>query len=150
MDADELIAQLLVLPDAAAQKELLRVHARTLDEQVAEALKMQADQFLRSDVRRSLQTAELLTYMATLTDNSLYRALGLLIEANARSIGGLGEYQRAVGLYDKAASIYQAHGILVEQARAQVGKVFSLALLGRYDEALEAGQWASPILEAHR
>ncbi|MFQ5341407.1 MAG: CHAT domain-containing protein, partial [Anaerolineae bacterium] len=38
---------------------------------------------------------------------------------------------------------------LVDQANAQVGKVFSLALLGRYSEALEIGQWAGRILEAH-
>jgi CHAT domain-containing protein len=75
--------------------------------------------------------------------------LGLLAEANARSIGGLGEYQRAVELYDEAAGIYQAHDRLVEQANAQVGKVYALAYLGRYEEALEAGRWASDVLEKH-
>jgi len=150
MTCRELIEQLLALPDVEAQKRFLEEHATLLDDQVAHALKEQADQFLRSDVQRTLETADLLFYMAELTSTPHYRALGLLVEANARSIGGLGEYQRAVELYNEAAQIYQAQGRLVDQAKAQVGKVFSLALLGRYGEALETGHWASRVLEEHR
>jgi tetratricopeptide (TPR) repeat protein len=71
----------------------------------------------------------------------------LLAEANARSIGGLGEYPRAVELYDEAAEIYRACGRPADQARSQVGKVFSLGFLGRNAEAFEAGEWASRVLE---
>jgi CHAT domain-containing protein len=149
MTCRELIEQLLALPDVEAQKRFLEEHAPLLDDQVAHALKEQADQFLRSDVQRTLETADLLFYMAELTNTPPYRALGLLVEANARSIGGLGEYQRAVELYNEAAQIYQAQGRLVDQAKAQVGKVFSLAFLGHHDEALETGRWASSVLEAH-
>ena len=41
-----------------------------------------------------------------------------------------------------------ATGALLEQAGSAVGKVFALAMLGRYDEALETGNRARPILEA--
>jgi len=149
MTCSELSEQLLELPDTEAQKRFLREHASLLDDRVASGLKGQADRYLRTAVQRSLETAELLVYMTELTGNPLYQALGLLAEANARSIGGLGEYQRAVELYDRAAAIYQAHGLPAKQANAQVGKVFSLALLGRYQEAQEAGDWASVILEQH-
>jgi CHAT domain-containing protein len=149
MAFQNLTEQLLELPDAEAQRQFLQAHVFLLDDEVANALKGQADQFLRSDIQRSLETAALLFYMAELTGDPLYRALGLLAEANARSIGGLGEYQRAVELYDEAAEVYQTHGRLVDQAKAQVGKVFSLAYLGRYDEALDIGHWASAILERH-
>jgi CHAT domain-containing protein len=147
--SQDFIEQLLVLPDVAAQKRFLERDVRMLDDGIADALKGQADQLLRSDIHRSLQTAGLLLHLAELTGNPLHRALGLLAEANARSIGGLGEYARAVELYDEAAAIYKAHNRLVDQANAQIGKVFSLAILGRYDEALEAGQWASEVLEEH-
>jgi CHAT domain-containing protein len=149
MTVPDLTEQLLKLPDVEAQKRFLQEYTSLLDDAVANGLKGQADRFLRTAVQRSLETAELLVYMTELTGNPLYRALGLLAEANARSIGGLGEYQRAVELYDCAAAIYQAHGLPAEQANAQVGKVFSLALLGRYQEAQEAGEWASVILEQH-
>lgn len=153
MAPKDFVEQLLALPDPAAQRRRLEQNAARLGGEIADALKEQADHFLRSDVQRSLEVADLLCYISTLTgtptDTSLYRALGLLAEANARSIGGLGEYQRAVALYNQAADIYQAQGRPAGQANAQVGKVFSLAMLGRYEEALEAGQWASRVLEAH-
>lgn len=149
MTPQELVEHLLALPDVEAQKRFLEEHASLLDDEVANALKAQADRFLRSDVQRSLETADLLFYMAELTDNSLYRASGLLAEANARSIGGLGEYQRSVELYDEAGEIYRSRDCLVDHAKAQVGRVFSLAFLGCYDEALETGRWAGSVLEEH-
>ncbi len=147
MNVPNLIQQLLTLPDVQAKRQFCQEHIPLLDDEFAGALKKQADTFLRSDVRRSLEMGYLLCYTTELTGNPLHRALGLLAEANARSIGGLGEYQRAVELYDEAAEIYQAHDRPAEQANAQVGKVYSLAYLGRYEEALESGSWASDVLE---
>jgi CHAT domain-containing protein len=149
MASHGLIGSLLALPDVAAQRRFLEEHISLLDDQVASALKERADQFLRADLQRSLETADLLLYLAELTDNPLHQALGLLAEANARCLGGLGEYQRALDLYDEAAGIYQANGCLAEQARSQIGKLYALAFLGRYAEALETGGWASEVLEAH-
>jgi tetratricopeptide (TPR) repeat protein len=100
-------------------------------------------------VQRCLLAADLLCILSEFTGNPCHRALGLLAEANARSIGGLGEYQRAVELYDEAAEIYRACGRPAEQARSQVGRVFSLGFLGRNAEAFEAGEWASRVLEQH-
>jgi CHAT domain-containing protein/predicted negative regulator of RcsB-dependent stress response len=149
MTSQDLVEQLLALPDIETRKRFLKEHVSLLDDQVADDLKEQADQFLRADVQRSLEMADLLFCVGELTGRLPYRALGLLVEANALSVGGLGEYQRAVALYDEAAEIYQTHGRLVSQAKAQVGKVFSLAMLGRYDDALETGHRAGQVLEEH-
>jgi len=148
VDAQSLLEQLLELLDTDAQQRFLAAHVSALDDQVASALKAQADQFLRVDIQRSLQIASLLYFMAELTRRTPHRALGLLAEANAVSIG-LGDYQRGVELYDEAAQIYQAEGRLVEQARSQVGKIGSLRNLGRYEEAVTIGQWANAVLAAH-
>jgi tetratricopeptide (TPR) repeat protein len=149
MNPDTLAEQLILQPDEAAQRAFLLAHAAALDDSCADALKAQADGFLRSDVQRSLQAAELLRFLAELTGQPSHRALSLLAEANALSIGGLGEYSRAVELYDEAAEIYRACGRPAEQARSQVGKVFSLGFLGRNTEAFESGEWASRVLEEH-
>jgi CHAT domain-containing protein len=149
MTHEGFMEQLLALPDTTAQRQFLAEHAALVDDEVADALKGQADRYLRSDVQHSLQTAALLCSLPELTGNPCHRALGLLAEANACSIGGLGEYQRAVELYDEAADIFEARGQPVEQARSQVGKVWSLASLGRYDEAFETGEWACQVLEKH-
>ena len=148
MDAQSFVGQLLELPDPATQRRFLEEHATVLDDQVASALKAQADQFLRADIQRSFRTANLLCQMAEVTGNPSYRALSLLADANAVSIG-LGQYQRGIELYDQAAEIYHAHARLIEYAKAQVGKIAALGNLGRYQEALEIGQWVNAILASH-
>jgi CHAT domain-containing protein/tetratricopeptide (TPR) repeat protein len=148
MASERLTERLLALPDAAAQRRLLEAHAHLLGDEVADALKEEADRFLRSDLQRSLETAELILHTAELTHNPLHRALGLLAEANARAIG-LAEYERAIDLYNEAADTYRARGCVVRQARSQIGKLNPLAKLGRYTEALEAGEWASDVLQSH-
>lgn len=148
MAPQDLIEQLIALPDAAAQRRLLQEHASALNDEVAEALKEKVIQFQRADIQRALQTAGLILYLAELTHNPLHRALGLRTEAQARAIG-LGEYQQALELYDKAIEICQAHDDRLSQATIQVTRVHSLICLGHYTEAFEAGQWASDILTAH-
>jgi CHAT domain-containing protein len=150
MNAEEFVERLLSHPDIAAQRGFLEEHQFFLDNEVVLILKEKADHFLRANVHRSFEIAELLYYIAELTYNSLFRAnaLGLLVEANARSIG-LGQYERAITLYDEAAEIYRLNGCIAEQARSQVGKVNALSYLGRFAEALEIGQGTLPILEAH-
>ncbi len=145
MDAPSFVEQLLELPDPATQRRFLEEHATVLDDQVAGALKAKADQFLRADIQRSFHTAHLLCQMAEVTGNPSYRALSLLADANAASIG-LGQYQRGIELYDQAAEIYRTLGRQGDYAKSQVGKVAALGNLGRYQEALEIGRWAGPIL----
>jgi CHAT domain-containing protein/tetratricopeptide (TPR) repeat protein len=148
MTCRELIEQLLALPDVEAQKRFLEEHAPLLNDQVAHALKEQADHFLRADSQRALQTANLLFRMAELSGDPAHRALGLRAEGNVRCLG-LGEYQKAIELYDEAARIYQRQDRLVDQAKSQVGKLEALSHLGRYTEALETGHWIRRILEEH-
>jgi CHAT domain-containing protein len=148
MDAQSFVGQLLDLPDPTTQRRFLEEHASVLDDQIANALKAQADQFLRADIQRSFQTAYLLCQMAEVTGKPSYRALSLLADANAVSIG-LGQYQRGIDLYDQAAEIYRTDGRQVDYAKSQVGKIGSLFNLGRYEQALEIGRWASRILEEH-
>jgi CHAT domain-containing protein len=148
LTCDDLIEQALTIADLEARKQLFQDHLPLLNDECAEGLKAQADQFLRSDIQRCLETAELLLHQAELNGNPLHQALGLLAEANARSIG-LGEYERAIELYDEAAGIYEAHGESVRQARSQIGKIGALGNLGRYQEALDTGAWASRVLEEH-
>lgn len=150
MSAAEWVEHVCALPDAAARTRFVQDHRAVLDDAFAAALKEQADRFLESDVHRSLEIAGLLLLAAEVTGNQRYTTAGLLAEANARSIGGLGQYERAVALYAQAADICQTQGDLVGAARAEVGEVFSLAMLGRYDDALALGRRLLPLLEQHR
>ncbi|MDY6877281.1 MAG: CHAT domain-containing tetratricopeptide repeat protein [Chloroflexota bacterium] len=148
MAPQDLVEQLLALPDVESQRRFLEDHASLLDDEVANALKAQADHFLRADSQSALQMANLLFHMAELSGDLEHRALGLRAEGNVR-LFGLGEYQKAIELYDEAARIYQGQGCLVDQAKSQVGKLEALSQLGCYAEALEVGEWVSRILEDH-
>ncbi len=146
----DLLAQLLALPEPKSQRTFLNEHAVHLDpENTAKRLKDQADQFLRIDIQRALATAELLKEYSDLVKDPRHKALGLLAEANARYIG-LGEYEKAVALYDQAGQIYHNAGCLIDQAISQIGRIGALVNLGRYEEALAVGEWAGTILEEHK
>ncbi|HSF79847.1 MAG TPA: CHAT domain-containing protein [Anaerolineales bacterium] len=146
-EIDAWLEQLMAIKEPEAQRAYLDQHAFQLDaEQAARRLKEQADQSLRADVQHSLQTSALLLHLADLTGSPRPRALGLLAEANVRSIG-LGEYEAALRLYDQATEIYSQAGLRVEQAVSQIGKIGALTFIGRYREALDTGEWAGQILE---
>jgi len=143
-----LLDQLLDLPDLASQQQWLTAHAAAIDDALIDDLKQAADRYLRADAQRSLTVARLIHHAATLRQESLYRALALFAEANVYTLGGLGEHQRAVDCCDEAAAIYAAAQRPLDQADAQVTKIFALAMVGRYPEALAAGAWASEIFAA--
>ncbi|MGB0387397.1 MAG: CHAT domain-containing protein [Ardenticatenaceae bacterium] len=153
MNPNAFVEELLTLPSLAAQKQFLKSHREVLQNQefadeVAPQLKAKADHFLRTKIEKTLQIVECLFCLAELTQNPLYRALGLRAKGNVYGIGQ-GDHKRAIDTYDQAADIYRVAGRQVEQAISQTGKIWSLAVLGRYEEALETGQWACTIFEAH-
>lgn len=148
MTGHDLVEQLLELPGVEMQKRFLEAHRSRLDNDLAGALKAQADHFLRSDIQRALVMVELLYCLAGLSGDPAHRALGLRAEGNICLIGQ-GRYQEAVELYDQAAQIYQDQGRPVDRAKARVGKIEALCQLGRYDEALQVGREISQILREH-
>ncbi len=151
MNFDTFAARLWELPDEAARRAEIAAALQGMAAEpqmaLARALKGQSDALLRADMQRCLEAARLLLHLAQLSGEPAHRALGLLAEANARAIG-LSEYACAIELYGQAQQLYAAAGLDVEQAQAVVGKVWPLAALGRYDEALAAGEWATGVLAA--
>lgn len=150
---EPLLATLLALPDEVARRDYLEAQVGAIDDiagaQLADDLKAQADHYLRSEIQTSFQFARLLIYWGERTHNDFHRALGLRAEANALSIG-LGRYPEALDTYNQAAAIYRAHGRPLDEAKAQIGKVWPLAALGQYDEALQCGEQIAQVLEAHQ
>jgi len=146
------LEQLLALPDENARREFLDSQAGAIDvaasQTLADALKAQADHYLRAEIQTSFQFARLLIHWGELTHNPFHRALGLRAEANALSIG-LGHYREALDTYNEAAAIYRAHGRTLDEAKAQIGKVWPLAALGQYTEALQCGEQITQVLEAY-
>jgi len=150
LTSEEAIARLLTLSNRQEQRAFLCAHAIHFDERAAQSLKQRADRLMRSDVQAVLQLAQLLMDFGEQAPLPVARALGLTAEANALSVGGLGDYSRAVVCYEEAAAIYASLLRPVDRAKVLAGKVSALAFLGRYTEALADGQWATTVLQTHK
>ncbi|MFN8440381.1 MAG: CHAT domain-containing protein [Caldilineaceae bacterium] len=146
---NEQIKQLLALSDAAEQMRFA-IHCARHNPEFVAALKDEATLILRNDIQTSSKLSELLLRLAQVTRDPLHRALGLLAQANCRSLGGKGEYQAAIEQYEDAATIYRQAGLPVEEGRANIGRVLALGQLGRYQEALAVGSYAQQIFESHQ
>ncbi len=142
------LVEWLMTQPLAHQTQLLDRYLSHFDsaeqDQIATALKKQADHYMRTDLDRCLHVAELIKSMAALTDNPLYYALGLRAEGNGYAISYC-DYQKGIDCYDEAAEIYRHHGRKLDEAWSQNGKIYALANLGKYDEAFAVGQWAGQI-----
>ena len=125
-----MIDSLLALPDEPTRRIFLETHATKLTEaeanDLANALKAQADHYLRAELATAFQFAHLLLYWGELRHNPFHRALGLRAQANALSIGQ-GHYREALVAYNEAAAIYRDAGRTLDEAKAQIGKVWPLA-----------------------
>lgn len=119
-----------------------------LAKEFANLLKKEADRLMWENIELCFHFADLISQLAQIYDTPIFQALSLRARGNGYSIG-LGEHQKGIDCYDEAAQIYTDLGYSVEQAWSQNGKLYALACLSRYDEALAAGKHASQILEAH-
>ncbi len=142
-----MIDELLALP-ADQRPAFLAQHIAQFDDAAAAALKAKADEYLRSELHLGLALAQLLQHAGELNHNPFHRALGLRAEANCYAIG-LGQYEQAIAAYDAAAAIYRTAQRTLDAARAQVGKIWPLAALGRFDEAARLGQWITQVFAEH-
>lgn len=144
----EAFAHALMSQSPSEQQSFLAKHLLQFcladQDELASLLKKQADHYIRTDLDECLQVAELIKFMAELADNPLYYALGLRAEGNVYAIGR-GAYQQGIDCYDEAAAIYGRFNQKLDEAWSQMGKIYALANLGRYDEAMAVGEWAGNI-----
>jgi len=147
MDANLLSQIFQEQTDTKTRLRLLQQNQGEINNALLQQLKDLADYFLRIDIHKSLEIAETMLAAAQKSGQNIHRALGLLAQANAVGIG-LGEYEKAVELYQEASAIYREAGQPIEEARAQIGHVWALANVGKYEEAIALAQKASSVLEA--
>lgn len=150
MELNEIYDQLLASSNYKNQQKLLHKSFHDLNPQdvdtLAERLKEQVVQLLLSDTQAAIKLSDLILYLAELSKSDLHRALGLRAKAQAVMLGE-GEYQQALDLYDEAIEIYQNLGDQVGEARVNVTRIWALANLGFYDQAVEEAENAISILK---
>ena len=146
MDTERLARALIDQSDPAARARLLARHAHLLDDHLAQTLKNLADHYLRTEVERAKIGADALLQLAEFSGDPRHRALGLLAWGNIHSLA-LGDYEAALPFFDEAAAIYREVNDRVNLARSQIGKIWALLNLSRYEEVEATAAWASQILE---
>ena len=148
----DLINQLVSLSNTSSRREFLQeTFLRASDSQsesFAQSLKDRVVQLMRSNTQEAIQLSELLIYYADLKKNDLHRALGFRAKAQAL-MAATGNYQQALTLFDEAIGIHAEYNDVVGQALVNMLRIWALANLGYYEQAVKDGEWAGKILEEH-
>jgi CHAT domain-containing protein/tetratricopeptide (TPR) repeat protein len=148
MTTDALVKLLLAEGDHKTRVRLLRRHPELLGDELAQRLKAEAIQQRLADVQRALAIVDLIFELASLTSEARHRGYALWAEAVIRSLE-LGEYKRALDLYDEAIAIFRTIGDEVSPAVMQLSRIWSLTNLGRHKEVFSIGESAASVLQAH-
>ena len=145
------LASRLVTADHAEREALLRANSALADVELAYALKDICLEDWSAAPARAAGAAKALKALASLQNNSENReidAVALWIEGFAAVVAE-GQLERAVKHLDDSAARFSSLGKPHTAASTQVIKLYALALLGRYDEAIACGLSARDVLIAH-
>src|SRR3954469_17075696 len=138
------LADALVTADDGKRAALFRRHATLLDVPLAQALKSLFDDSKHSDPAHARSAVAALIDLAHITNHTEINALAdwtagiaaLLIE---------GQAEEAIIRLDRAAARFTEIAQPQMAAATQISKLHALAILGRYDEALECGLRARDV-----
>lgn len=137
------LARALIAGDATERAALWQQADAVPAEALAWALKAEVDAAWMSDPSTTPVIAEVLAELAKRgTDESVHA-----LAAWARGIAhlGRGEMEPALGAIEDAAARFAALGKRHEMAKMRVSQVMALAMLGRYEEAIEYGVRARDV-----
>jgi CHAT domain-containing protein len=147
MTQDELAAK-LVAANQTTRAELFTAHTSQLNTVLAYALKSLFYESRITDPENAQAIADTLTAIADHTHHSEITALALWISGIA-ALEIAGQSEQALSLLNQASDLFIELKQPLNAASTCVSKLRALAMLGRYDEAIECGMQAREVLEAH-
>jgi CHAT domain-containing protein len=138
----------LVAASASERAALLARYGAASGVELAQALKAIYVDTYSSDPQRAGGAAATLTALASANPHPEIQALAAWTSGMA-ALQLEGQIERAIQRIDEAAARFKALGQLHNAASTQVSKIFALARLGHYDEAIACGLQARDVfLEA--
>lgn len=146
MERAELAAR-LVQADNAEREALLKDHSALGDVALAYALKDICYEVWHSDPVQTRGAAAALKMLAAAMGDAEVAALAEWGAGISALVGG--QMERAIEHLDDARARFVASGKPHEAASTEVSKLVALAMLGRYDEAVECGLRAREVFDAH-
>jgi CHAT domain-containing protein/tetratricopeptide (TPR) repeat protein len=141
------LARQLAFASSEERASLLDHHVHLLDAPLGWQLRSLYLESYAGDPDCAAGSAASLTALAERVDNPEVRALAAWT-AGMAVLQLEGRLERAIELIDEAAAAFQALGQPHSAAATQVSKVYALAMLGRYDEAIDSGLRARDLFLA--
>jgi len=146
MDHAEL-AQRLLEADDEVQAELLNSHAPLADVNLARELKQLCTDYWNTDPHCAHRAAKTLEGLAALNREPEVAAFAAWTAGYAALVAG--QMRVSINHFDEAEAAFNSIGQAHTAAETQVIKLYPLAMLGRYDEAVECGLRARAVFVAH-
>jgi tetratricopeptide (TPR) repeat protein len=140
-------AELLAAAQDHERQALLTHYAALADVNLAWTLKALYDNVESGDPARAAQVSGALSSLVNVIENTQVSAVAAWTEG--RVALDAGQLETAIARLDAAEAQFLALGQPVWAAATQVTKLQALAMLGRYDEALECGLHNRDVFLAH-
>lgn len=147
MQRKKLISQILDTDRKRTHLTLFRKHWEIVDLKFAWDLKDTYYESWTTEPRKTRNAAIALSVLAGYLPEPEVPALAYWVQAIADLTEG--KTQSAVENIDKASQIFSELDQPYHSAQTQVSKLYALALLGRYDEAVNCGQNALKVFKKH-
>lgn len=129
------------------RKTILSKISRKNDLKLARELKNICYEFWTSAPTKTQKTALALQNLLEINPNEEISALSFWVSGIADLT--CGKLESAIKNFDKSSEIFQKISKKLESAQTQVAKLIALALLGKYDEAIQTGEKAIKIFRIY-
>jgi CHAT domain-containing protein len=148
MDRTELAARLVAATDDALREALLRRNSALADTSLAYTLKDVCIDGFITNPASATGASRALAALARLKSDPEVEAIAAWAAGFEALING--QLEGALSHLDDARARFLSQAKPHQAAATQVIKLYVLALLGRYDEAIECGLRAREVLDAHQ
>lgn len=142
------LAALLAESPPSDRAALIAQYSDLIDANLAQELRAIYFDSYSSEPQRAASAAHALSDLAATTTNPEIHAIVRWIEGLA-ALQLEGRLEHAIACIDSASASFAQLGQEHTAATTQISKIFALARLGRYDEAVDTGLRARKILLAH-
>ena len=140
MKQPELIEKLLATGSRKTHRSLLKKNLISIDLKLAENLKNTCYDSWTKEPQKTRRAAQVLKILCELISDAEAKAFSDWVAAIVALTDG--KLEKAIGFLDAAAEIFTTLEKPQSAAQTQVSKLYALALLGRYDEAVVCGESA--------
>lgn len=143
MKRRELAKKLVVAAGLPQQKELLRANLGIVDDRLAGEVRQLCYQLWTTDPAKTRGAATAMNALVAIRPSPFAHASADWVRGIASITRG--RFEQAIGFLQRAGDAFRADGRELDGAQAAVATLLAMAMLGRYDEAIQTGRDALKV-----